>query len=82
MKSVINETDVKAPFPKLVKHDGTGSIFVFTAPGKGMLLHKGEGDTHNTVADHRDNWVKDMKDFHGSLTLSNDCHTTTGRRGP
>lgn len=75
MKSEItkNGTPNTLPFPKLMYLDigGVMATVMYDETGKGVVVYT--KDDRNYIGEYSIDWdVKVFKDFHGTLTLSND----------
>lgn len=70
MKAVVNETDKKKEYPKLMV-DGNENIVLFTSSDEGTLISS-KGCPED-VGHYSELWVmSEFKDFNGTVTLSND----------
>jgi len=73
MKSVLSEDCCKKeekPFPKLMKHESYGSVYLMTSRSEGTVIHVGHGSTVS-LGERARVTQSYMSDYEGDVCLTN-----------
>ena len=73
MKSVLSKKcceKKEKPFPKLMVHQNTGRVLLFSNKAEGTCVYKGSGIFR--LGEHREHWsFREYSDYEGDVCLTN-----------